>query len=221
MGEICISARSGCTPFPLWFAPSNGAAGARGLETAPLVRDLPWGGGQINVPLKQDRPRLSLLPCAGRRRTQRKLIRCIIRPHERTAPMTDGIRLLAPPPKGAETILSQKALALVEKLHRQFQPARQTLLKRRTERQAEFDAGALPEFLPETETVRKGDWKVAATPADLQQRWVEITGPVERKMMINALNSGADVFMADFEDSLSPTWSNVVLGQANLIDAVR
>ena len=135
--------------------------------------------------------------------------------------MTDGIRLLAPPPKGAETILSQKALALVEKLHRQFQPARQTLLKRRTERQAEFDAGALPEFLPETETVRKGDWKVAATPADLQQRWVEITGPVERKMMINALNSGADVFMADFEDSLSPTWSNVVFGQANLIDAVR
>src|SRR5450759_5638003 len=135
--------------------------------------------------------------------------------------MEKGIRILAKPPAGAEGILSPEALAFVEKLHRQFEPARQALLLRRAERQKEFDAGALPKFLPETESVRKGAWRVADTPADLQQRWVEITGPTERKMMINALNSGADVFMADFEDSLSPTWENIVVGQANLIDAVR
>ena len=135
--------------------------------------------------------------------------------------MTDGIRVLAQPPPGAEAILSPASLAFVEALHRQFEPARQALLSRRDERQLEFDAGSLPGFLPETESVRTGSWKAAAAPADLEQRWVEITGPVERKMMINAFNSGADVFMADFEDSLSPSWENVVLGQANLIDAVR
>src|ERR1700693_5523580 len=135
--------------------------------------------------------------------------------------MEKGIRILSKPPAGAEGILSPEALAFVEKLHRQFEPVRQALLLRRAERQKEFDAGALPKFLPETESVRTGSWKVADTPGDLQQRWVEITGPVERKMMINALNSGADVFMADFEDSLSPTWENIVVGQANLIDAVR
>jgi malate synthase len=135
--------------------------------------------------------------------------------------MTDGIRVLVPPPAGAEAILSPEALAFVEKLHRQFEPTRQALLKRRAERQKEFDAGALPAFLRETEGVRNGDWKVAPTPKDLEKRWVEITGPVEGKMMINALNSGASAFMADFEDSLSPTWSNVVQGQANLIEAVR
>ncbi len=135
--------------------------------------------------------------------------------------MAKGIEVLAKPPSSAEEILSTEALAFVEKLHRQFQPTRQSLLKRRAERQAEFDAGALPKFLPETESVRTGAWKVADTPSDLQQRWVEITGPSERKMMINALNSGADVFMSDFEDSLSPTWENIVVGQANLVDAVR
>ena len=132
-----------------------------------------------------------------------------------------GIEVLARPPSSAAEILSADALAFIEKLHRQFQPARRALLARRAERQAEFDAGALPKFLPETESVRTGAWKVASPPADMRKRWVEITGPVERKMMINALNSGADVFMADFEDSLSPTWENVVVGQANLKDAVR
>jgi len=135
--------------------------------------------------------------------------------------MTEGIRVLAPPPPSAEAILSRGALAFVESLHRQFEPTRKALLLRRAERQKEFDGGALPAFLPETEGVRKASWRVADTPADLEQRWVEITGPSERKMMINAFNSGADVFMSDFEDALSPTWSNVVLGQANLIDAVR
>jgi len=135
--------------------------------------------------------------------------------------MTERIRVLAPAPPGSETVLSRDALAFVGELHRRFEPTRQALLAKRAARQQAFDQGALPDFLSETAGVRSGDWKVAPAPKDLEQRWVEITGPVERKMMINALNSGASVFMADFEDSLSPTWSNVVVGQANLIDAVR
>ena len=133
----------------------------------------------------------------------------------------EGLRLAAAPPSGTEFILSAEARAFLERLHRAFEPTRRSLLERRAARQKEFDAGALPDFLAETASVRSGDWRVGPAPADLQKRWVEITGPVERKMMINALNSGANVFMADFEDSLSPTWENVVRGQANLIDAVR
>src|SRR5207237_5860155 len=98
---------------------------------------------------------------------------------------------------------------------------RAILLEKRDERQARLSTGELPHFLPETEHVRTSHWTVAPTPTDLQRRHVEITGPAERKMMINALNSGADVFMADFEDSLSPTWVNVLDGQVNLMDAVR
>ena len=135
--------------------------------------------------------------------------------------MDIGVRVLRRAPSGSEDILSPEALGFLESLHRRFEPTRQALLQARAARQAEFDAGALPDFLAETESVRKGGWSVAATPSDLEKRWVEITGPVERKMMINALNSGASAFMADFEDSLSPTWSNVVVGQSNLIDAVR
>ena len=135
--------------------------------------------------------------------------------------MAKGIEVLSRPPAAAEGILSAEALAFLEKLHRQLEPTRQALLKRRRERQGEIDSGATLDFLSGTKNVRSGDWRVAPTPKELQKRWVEITGPVERKMMINALNSGASVFMADFEDSLSPTWSNVVLGQINLIDAVR
>ncbi|HET7788101.1 MAG TPA: malate synthase A [Myxococcales bacterium] len=123
--------------------------------------------------------------------------------------------------KASGQILSKAALAFVEELHRNFEPRRQELLRKRDERYRKLAAGASFEFLPETASVRAGDWKVAATPADLEKRHIEITGPVERKMMINALNSGADVFMADFEDALSPTWSNVVQGHVNLIDAVR
>jgi malate synthase len=133
----------------------------------------------------------------------------------------EGLRLLAPAPAGAESILSAEARAFLEKLHREFEPTRLSLLARRAARQKEFDAGALPDFPAETASVRSGDWTVASTPTDLEKRWVEITGPVERKMMINAFNSGAHVFMADFEDSLSPTWANVVEGQANLVEAVR
>ena len=132
--------------------------------------------------------------------------------------MPERVELLA---AGDDTILTPSALAFVAKLHRELNPTRLQLLERRRVRQAELDAGALPRFLPETRGVRDADWRVAPVPADLQDRRVEITGPTERKMMINALNSGARVFMADFEDALSPTWGNVVDGQRNLADAVR
>jgi malate synthase len=123
--------------------------------------------------------------------------------------------------EGADAILSDAALAFVAELATRFEPRRQELLAARVAQQARFDAGTDPDFLPETEGVRGGDWKVARMPDDLRRRVVEITGPVDRKMIINALNSGADVFMADFEDSNAPTWRNVVEGQINLRDAVR
>ena len=123
--------------------------------------------------------------------------------------------------QGSDVVFSKPALAFVEELHRAFESRRQELLQKRAERYRKLSSGASFEFLPETAKVRSGDWKVASTPKDLQKRHVEITGPVERKMMINAFNSGADVFMADFEDALSPTWSNIVQGHLNLMDAVR
>ncbi len=118
----------------------------------------------------------------------------------------------------AGEILTPEALAFVADLHRRFDARRRELLTAREARQARFDAGELPDFLPETADIRSGDWKVAPIPADLQDRRVEITGPVDRKMIINALNSGAKVFMADFEDATSPTWVNLVEGQINLKD---
>src|SRR5438132_3767778 len=132
-----------------------------------------------------------------------------------------GIEVKGPKVPGSETILTPEALALVERLHRELNPRRQQLLARRAERQRELDRGEEFHFVPETKTVREGDWTVAGIPKDLARRFVEITGPVERKMMINALNSGADVFMADFEDARSRTWSNVVQGHVNLKEAVR
>jgi malate synthase len=121
-----------------------------------------------------------------------------------------------------ERVLTDDALAFVAGLHREFNPTRKRLLERRGERQAELADGVLPDFLPETQAVREDpDWRVGIAPRDLWDRRVEITGPVERKMVINALNSGAKVFMADFEDANSPTWENCVQGQANLIDAVE
>ncbi len=118
-------------------------------------------------------------------------------------------------------ILTRDAIQFVAKLAREFASRRDALLQRRVERQAEIDAGKLPDFLPETAYIRNGVWKVAPVPADLQDRRVEITGPTDRKMVINALNCGAKVFMADFEDANSPTWGNMVDGQINLRDAVR
>jgi malate synthase len=118
-----------------------------------------------------------------------------------------------------QQVLTRDALSFVAELAARFEPARQALLERRRQRDAQVAAGQLYDFLPETAVVRSGDWKVAPAPADLDRRHVEITGPAERKMIINALNCGADVFMADLEDSLSPTWENVVRGQASLIGA--
>ena len=123
-------------------------------------------------------------------------------------------------PRYAE-ILSPQALAFVAKLHRQFDGRRQELLGRRAARQRYFDAGKLPDFLPDTQQIRASEWTIAAQPADLLDRRVEITGPTDRKMVINALNCGASTFMADFEDANCPTWSNMVEGQLNLRDAVR
>ncbi len=133
----------------------------------------------------------------------------------------DNVDVRAPIQGRAAEVLTSEALVFVARLQRQFGPARKAVLQRRTERQAELDRGALPDFLPQTDEVRKGDWKVAPVPKDLQKRWVEITGPTDRKMVINALNCGANVFMADFEDANTPTWNNMVEGQANLVDAIE
>ena len=125
------------------------------------------------------------------------------------------------PRSANEGILTPEALSFLGELVHRFAPRVEALLSDRDARQARLDAGELPDFLPETRAVRDGDWRVAPIPADLLDRRVEITGPTDRKMIVNALNSGAKVFMADCEDSLSPSWDNVVRGQANLRDAVR
>jgi len=118
-------------------------------------------------------------------------------------------------------ILSAESSQFITELSRQFEPTRRELLERRIERQRNIDSGDLPHFLDETEDIRSRDWKVATIPADLEDRRVEITGPCDRKMVINALNCGANVFMADLEDANSPTWENVINGQQNLYDAIR
>ncbi|MGH7280730.1 MAG: malate synthase A, partial [Polyangiaceae bacterium] len=122
---------------------------------------------------------------------------------------------------GGDAILTDDALTFVADLAQRFSARIADALAARAERQKKFDAGELPDFLPDTKAIREGDWKCASVPDDLLDRRVEITGPVDRKMIINALSSGANVFMADFEDSNSPTWDNVVAGQKNLYDAVR
>ncbi len=133
-------------------------------------------------------------------------------------PAAPGIHVHAKPGARQAEILSKDALAFLADLHRRFDGRRLELLARRVERQKLFDAGQLPQFLTETKPVRDGDWQVAPIPADLLDRRVEITGPVDRKMIINALNSGAKVFMADFEDASSPMFANMIEGQANLMD---
>ena len=135
---------------------------------------------------------------------------------------TARVEIRGPVEGRAAEVLTPEALEFVAELQRRFNPTRKQLLGRRAERQARFDAGERPDFLPETKSVRDdASWRVAPAPADLQDRRVEITGPAERKMVINALNSGARVFMADFEDANTPSWQNMVEGQVNLIDAVR
>ncbi len=133
---------------------------------------------------------------------------------------SEGIEVLGPIGPQYDEILTPEALRFVASLQRTFGARREELLARRVEAQKKIDSGILPDFLPETEEIRKGDWKVAPIPRGLEDRRVEITGPVERKMVINALNSGASVFLADFEDANSPTWANCVEGQRNLRDAI-
>jgi malate synthase len=132
-----------------------------------------------------------------------------------------GVEFRAPLAERYTEILTPGAVSFLVGLQRSFNGRRKELLARRVERQARLDAGEMPDFLPETSNIREADWTCAPIPADLEDRRVEITGPVDRKMVINALNSGAKVFMADFEDSTTPTWDNVMEGQINLRDAVR
>lgn len=134
---------------------------------------------------------------------------------------TTGIQIVGTLKPGYEEILTPKALKFLEEIETRFGARRKELLEMRQKRQQEIDNGKLPTFLPETEEIRKSDWTIAPLPEDLQDRRVEITGPTDRKMIINALNSGAKVFMADCEDATSPTWESIIEGQINLRDAVN
>jgi malate synthase len=131
-----------------------------------------------------------------------------------------SVDIVAPLHPGFDRVLTADALNFVAGLHRRFNARRLELLQRRNERQQQINAGRLPDFLPETRGIREGAWKIAPVPEDLQDRRVEITGPVDRKMIINAMNSGASAFMADFEDSHAPTWKGTIEGQINLMDTV-
>lgn len=139
----------------------------------------------------------------------------------RMAKFVEGVEISAAITEQYAEVLTPEAVAFVVGLQRAFDARRRELLLARTERQKRLDAGERPDFLPETKHIRESEWAVAPLPKDLLDRRVEITGPVERKMIINALNSGAKVFMADFEDSTTPTWENVIEGQLNLRDAIR
>ena len=135
--------------------------------------------------------------------------------------MTDNIKIIPTLSSEEQKILNPKTLELIELLHTKFNPRRLDLLAQRKHRQDEIDDGKKPDFLNDTKSIRDDDWEVAPLPSDLQDRRVEITGPVDRKMVINALNAPVKTFMADFEDSCSPTWSNIVQGQINLRDAIN
>ena len=135
--------------------------------------------------------------------------------------MTNNIKIIPTLSSEEQQILNPKTLALIELLHTKFNPRRLELLAKRKHRQDEIDDGKKPDFLEDTKSIRDGDWEVAPLPPDLQDRRVEITGPVDRKMVINALTAPVKTFMADFEDSCSPTWSNIVQGQINLRDAIN
>src|SRR6202040_4408342 len=132
-----------------------------------------------------------------------------------------GLQITAETTPPIAEILTPDALAFVAKLQREFGARRGQALLARQDRQLRFDAGELPDFLPATKKIREENWTCAPIPKDLRDRRVEITGPTDRKMVINALNSGAKMFMADFEDANSPTWRNMVEGQINLRDAIR
>lgn len=136
-------------------------------------------------------------------------------------PTFEGVEIAAPVTEELGEVITPEALRFIASLAREFDDKRLELLSKRADRQRDLDAGRFPDFLPHTRKIRDADWVVASIPDDLLERKVEITGPVDRKMIINALNSGASVFMADFEDSHTPTWSNNIQGQINLYDTVR
>ena len=140
---------------------------------------------------------------------------------ERPLTTAGSLEIKANPIAGQERVLTEGACALLQALCGQFADEVDSLLARRKKRQQTIDTGTLPDFLPETQSIRDGDWQILGIPEDLQDRRVEITGPVDRKMIINALNAGVKVFMADFEDSLAPSWEKLIQGQVNLQDAVR
>src|SRR6201993_2105019 len=137
------------------------------------------------------------------------------------SPLPSGVEVLREITPAFSEILTPEALAFVAKLQRQFGTRRKQCLEHRQQRQRQLDQGEGLDFLPETKQIREGDWKCAPIPSDIRDRRVEITGPTDRKMVINALNSGAKIFMADFEDANAPTWQNMVEGQINLRDAIR
>src|SRR6202049_4688089 len=137
------------------------------------------------------------------------------------SPSIRGVQILAPAHPAQERVLTPAALEFIVDLQRRFNARRVQLLSARVERQKRLDAGEKPDFLQDTRAIRDSAWTVAPIPADIQDRRVEITGPVDRKMIINALNSGAKVFMADFEDANTPKWANNVEGHINLRDAIR
>ena len=139
----------------------------------------------------------------------------------RATPVAHGATIKAPAHPLTSTLLSSEALGFLVELHRKFDPTRRALLDARRQRYARIAAGERLDFRADTKQVREGSWRVSAPPGDLKDRRVEITGPTDRKMVINALNSGAKVFMADFEDANVPTWPNLIEGQRNLIDAVE
>src|SRR6202050_3339459 len=156
------------------------------------------------------------------------LLRMNPQPHgapQRSPPYTPdiwpAIDISRRPVERGDEVLTPVALELLASLHRQFNPRRLQLLALRARRQADIDRGVLPDFLPETAQIRADDWRIAAVPDDLVDRRVEITGPTDRKMVVNALNAQVSTFMADFEDSCSPTWENLIHGQVNLGDAIR
>jgi malate synthase len=138
----------------------------------------------------------------------------------KTTELAQGIVVRGAMRPGYEKVLTPEAVAFVAELERKFGPERRCLLARRADIQSRLDAGWKPDFLPETKAIREADWRVAPIPRDIQDRRIEITGPTDRKMVINALNCGASVYMADFEDATTPSWDNLIEGQANLSDAV-
>jgi malate synthase len=138
-----------------------------------------------------------------------------------TRQYAEGIEITAPIPDEFAGMMTPEAVEFVAKLSREFSGRVEEVLQRRAERQERIDAGEMPDFLEETREIREGDWKIAPIPEDLQDRRVELTGPPDRKMTINALNSGAKTWMADFEDANCPTWHNMLESQQNLYEAAR